>query len=324
MNTRVLLSAENLTVSFASGHGPWRRRVDAVKSVDIAVREGEVLALVGESGCGKTTLARALLRLVTPSAGRVVFDGQPLLELNARALRMARRDMQIIFQDTHASLDPRITVGDSIAEGLRIHRMGDKQAIEDRVLNLLAQVGLEAGHTHRYPHALSGGQRQRAGIARALALRPRFIVADEPVSSLDVSIQWQIIQLLRELKSSMGLTLLFITHNLGLIRHIADRVAVMYAGRIMEIADAQTLLEQPAHPYTRALLASVPRVDPNARWAPDVTADDSPAPMQDSAGCAYRSRCAWARGDCAARVPPLRELADGHAAACWHSNDLKS
>lgn len=324
MNTRVLLSAENLTVSFASGHGPWRRRVDAVKSVDIAVREGEVLALVGESGCGKTTLARALLRLVRPSAGRVMFDGQPLLELNARALRVARRDMQIIFQDTHASLDPRITVGGSIAEGLRIHRMGDQQTIEDRVLTLLAQVGLEAGHAHRYPHALSGGQRQRAGIARALALRPRFIVADEPVSSLDVSIQWQIIQLLRELKSSMGLTLLFITHNLGLIRHIADRVAVMYAGRIVEIADAQTLLEQPAHPYTRALLASVPRADPNAGWAPDVTADDSPAPAPDGAGCAYRSRCAWAENDCAARVPPLRELAGGQAAACWHINTMRS
>ncbi len=322
MGARDLVTVEGLTVTFAAGRALWRRReFQAVRSVDLAIREGEVLALVGESGSGKTTLGRALLRLVEPSAGTVTLGGTRITDLPAAALRAMRREMQIIFQDPFASLDPRMTVGDVVAEGLRIHGIGDRAAQAARVAALLAQVGLEPEHSQRYPHALSGGQRQRVGIARALAVSPRLIVAAEPVSSLDVSIQAQIINLLSELQRNLSLTLLFITHNLGVVRVIADRVAVMYLGRIVEIADTRALFEAPRHPYTRVLLAAVPVPDPRARRAFAVPPGEMPSAIDPPSGCGFRTRCPIARADCAHAVPELEDVGDGHRVACRHHRD---
>jgi oligopeptide/dipeptide ABC transporter ATP-binding protein len=322
MTAPELLTAEALRVSFEQGRGFGRRgRLQAVRNVDLSIREGEVLALVGESGSGKTTLGRALLRLIATDTGRIRFAGTDITGLSARSLRPLRREMQMIFQDPFASLDPRMTVGEIIAEGLRIHSIGDRASRLERVSGLLRLVGLDPAYARHYPHALSGGQRQRVGIARAIAVNPRFIVADEPVSSLDVSVQAQIITLLMELKTRLGLTLLFITHNLGVVRMIADRVAVMYLGRIIELAHAETLFNTPRHPYTRMLLESVPKPDPRSRTAFAIQTGDPPSPISADSGCGYSSRCIHAQEICRVQVPPLEAISEGHRLACLRAQD---
>ena len=319
MNARDLVRVEQLTVTFSSSRTLWqRRKLHAVRSVDLAIGEGEVVALVGESGSGKTTLGRALLRLIEPSAGKVFFGDVEVTAMPAQALRALRREMQIIYQDPFASLDPRMTVGDIIAEGLQIHRIGTRNDRAVRVTELLAEVGLEPEHARRYPHALSGGQRQRVGISRALAVKPRFIVADEPVSSLDVSIQAQIINLLHELKTRLSLTMLFITHNLGVVRLIADRAAAMYLGRIVEVADTESLFERPAHPYTKTLIASIPLPEPRSKRRAAALHGEPPSPIDPPSGCAFRTRCPIATAECAASVPVLEAVGEGHLAACIH------
>jgi oligopeptide transport system ATP-binding protein len=293
--------------------------VRAVDGVSFAIHSGETLALVGESGCGKSTLGRTLLRLHEPTAGKASIDGQDLAALPPSALRAFRRKMQIIFQDPYASLNPRMTVGDTLGEPLIIHGLaGDAAGRKARVAELLHKVGLGADVIHRYPHEFSGGQRQRIGIARALAVEPRFIVADEPVSALDVSIQAQIINLLVALQAKEGLTYLFISHDLKVVRHIATRVAVMYLGRVVELATTALLYAEPKHPYTQALLSAVPQVHPEKRRLRVILEGDVPSPLAPPPGCAFHPRCPVKDkpGECFSVAPPLRTLADGRSVAC--------
>ncbi|HEU4734688.1 MAG TPA: oligopeptide/dipeptide ABC transporter ATP-binding protein [Kofleriaceae bacterium] len=293
--------------------------VQAVTEIDLEIRRGETLGLVGESGCGKSTLGRTILRLVEPSAGRIVFDATELTHLRPRELRPLRRRMQMIFQDPYASLNPRMTVGDAIGEALVIHRLA-ASAVErtERVTELLARVGLRADAARRYPHEFSGGQRQRIGIARALACRPEFVVCDEPISALDVSIQAQIVNLLADLQRAERLTYLFISHDLKIVQHISDRVAVMYLGRIVELAEARTLYRSPKHPYTQALLSAVPRIDPRTRRERILLAGDVPSPIEPPRGCAFHPRCPVKAkpAACAQEIPRLRVLQNGARAAC--------
>ena len=291
-----------------------RSHIDAVDDVSFKLQAGEVVGVVGESGCGKSTLARLILRLIEPSSGTVRFDGEDLLALDSRALRARRKDMQIIFQDPFASLDPRQRVGAILAEPLLIHRVGDRAERRARVLELLGRVGLPADATQRYPHEFSGGQRQRINIARAIALHPRLVVADEPVSALDVSVQSQVLNLLADLKADLGLSYLFISHDLSVIRHICDRVAVMYLGRIVEFADTDALFTQPAHPYTQALLSAIPEPDPKRRRERLVLQGDVPSPEHPPAGCTFHPRCRHALALCSERAPGLRPLGGGQAA----------
>jgi oligopeptide/dipeptide ABC transporter ATP-binding protein len=317
MSAQALVRAERLTTAFEVGRKLWRRNVlKAVDAVDLSVYANEVLALVGESGSGKTTLGRSLLRLVEPTAGQVYFGGRDITCASREQMRGLRREMQIVFQDPFASLDPRMTVAEIVAEGLSIHGIGDRAARRARVVEVLRQVGLDVEHGERYPHALSGGQRQRVGIARALAVNPRFIVADEPVSSLDVSIQAQIINLLDDLRRQLGLTMLFITHNLGVVRIISDRVAVMYLGRVVELAPTKRLFEAAAHPYTRTLLASIPVPDPKARRPLAALQGELPSPLNLPSGCVFRTRCAHAIAACAQHVPALETIEPSHQVAC--------
>ncbi len=293
--------------------------VQAVTDVDLEIRRGETLGLVGESGCGKSTLGRTILRLLEPSAGRILFNATDLTGMSDRELRPLRRNMQMIFQDPYASLNPRMTVGDAIAEPLVIHRLAASAALrQQRVHELLATVGLRADAARRYPHEFSGGQRQRIGIARALACKPEFIVCDEPISALDVSIQAQIVNLLEDLQDAERLTYLFISHDLKIVQHIADRVAVMYLGRIVELADAKTLYRAPKHPYTRALLSAVPRIDPRARHERILLAGDVPSPIDPPGGCAFHPRCPVKDkpAACFHELPRLRVLPNGARAAC--------
>jgi oligopeptide/dipeptide ABC transporter ATP-binding protein len=312
-----LVTARNVTVTFPVRHGLFAgRRFAAVDNVSLDIHRGEVLALVGESGSGKTTLGRALLGLTAPARGEVRFRNIPVRRATDATSRALRREMQIIFQDPYASLDPRMTVGAAVAEGLDIHGIGTRAERTEKVLALLRRVGLDPEHAHRYPHAMSGGQRQRVGIARALALEPSFLVADEPVSSLDVSIQAQIIRLLLELKHERDLTMLFVTHNLGVVRLMADRVAVMYRGRIVECAATDDIFERPAHPYTRLLLDSVPRPDPEHRITGAGPTDTRDLTAGD-AGCAFRARCARSMAECARSAPPLTSRSgETRAVAC--------
>jgi oligopeptide/dipeptide ABC transporter ATP-binding protein len=275
-----------------------------------------VLGLVGESGSGKTTAGRSMLRLIEPTAGEVLFDGVSITALSPRRFRPYSKQMQIIFQDPYASLDPRMTVGDIVGEGLAIHRLAHGEARRERVANLLEQVGLHPDHMHRYAHEFSGGQRQRIGIARALAVEPRFIVADEPVSALDVSIQAQIVNLLQDLREALGLTLLFISHDLSVVEYVSDRVAVMYLGRVMEIAPARRLYASPQHPYTEALLSGVPVPEPRARRQRILLEGEVPSPIDPPSGCVFRTRCPIATEDCARVLPPLERVAEGHYKAC--------
>ena len=315
-----LLAVEGLAKHYAVRSGVVRARtigtVRAVDGVSFQVRRGETLALVGESGCGKSTTARLVTRLLEPTAGRVVFDGQDVTRAAGAELRALRRRVQIVFQDPFASLNPRQTVGDTIAEPMVVHGMGNAAARRARVHELLALVGLQPFHADRYPHAFSGGQRQRIGISRALAVRPDLLVCDEPVSALDVSVQAQVVNLLRDLQAQFGLGYLFIAHDLAVVRHMADRVAVMYLGRIVETADTGALFAAPSHPYTRALLAAIPRPDPRLRGRIVPTEGDPPSALDPPPGCRFHPRCPHAEAVCRTEDPVLRMLGEGREVAC--------
>jgi oligopeptide transport system ATP-binding protein len=315
-----LLEVKALTKYFPVIKGVVRaRRIGEIKAVDgvsFEVRPGETLGLVGESGCGKTTTGRLILRLLEPTGGAVFYRGVELTRLRPRAMDGYRRQLQIIFQDPYASLNPRLTVGDAIAEPLIAHGLADRRAARQRVLQLLDVVGLAPFHYNRYPHEFSGGQRQRVGIARALVLEPEFIVADEPVSALDMSIQAQIINLLQRIQAEFGLTFLFISHDLGVIRHISDRVMVMYLGKIVEMADADELFRHPLHPYTQALLSAVPSARPGAAKPRILLAGDVPSPLNPPAGCRFHTRCPKAMPRCRQEEPIWKEVGSGHYTAC--------
>jgi oligopeptide transport system ATP-binding protein len=317
------MSAPLLSVRGLAKHFPVRRSaagaravVKAVDGVDLDLDAGRTLGLVGESGCGKTTLGRLVLRLVEPTAGSVVFEGTDLLALPPGPMRRMRRRLSIIFQDPIGSLDPRMRVADIVGEPLRIFGEGGPAERRARVADLLARVGLRPEHGARFPHEFSGGQRQRIGIARALALNPALVVCDEPVSALDVSIQAQIVNLLMDLQAEFGLAYLFVAHDLSVVRHIADRVAVMYLGRVVEEGPKRALFAAPLHPYTRALLAAVPVPNPRAAARPAPLAGEIPSPLDPPSGCHFRTRCPLAVPRCAAEAPPLREAAPGHRVAC--------
>jgi peptide/nickel transport system ATP-binding protein/oligopeptide transport system ATP-binding protein len=324
-----LVEARNLVKHFPIRGGILGRAVATVQAVDgvsFEIRRGETLGLVGESGCGKTTVGRLLLRLIEPTAGSIVFDGTDITRVSGPALKQYRRRMQIIFQDPYASLDPRTPIGDSIGEGLRIHGIGSPSERREKVRRMMDMVGLAPYHYRRYPHEFSGGQRQRIGIARALVLEPDLIVCDEPVSALDVSIQAQVLNILKSLQRELGLTYVFIAHNMGVVEHISDRVAVMYLGRIAEIADRRELFRSPEHPYTQALMSAIPIPDPELRRRRIILRGDVPSPVNPPSGCRFHPRCqlrAELGGPdiCAAEVPPLIENARAgasgdHAVAC--------
>jgi oligopeptide transport system ATP-binding protein len=321
-----LLEIRDLKKHFPVGEGLFSRNKGAVKAVDgvsLTVEEGETLGIVGESGCGKSTLGRTILRLIEPTSGEVVFQGKNLVTMSQRELREMRRQMQIIFQDPYASLNPRMRVGNIVGEGLEIHKLAKGKAKRDRVMELLHQVGLREDHYGRYPHEFSGGQRQRIGIARALAVNPKFIVADEPVSSLDVSIQAQIINLLQELQEKMHLTYFFISHDLRVVEHISHRVAIMYLGKVVEIAKSETIYQDAKHPYTRALLSSVPMLDISQRKEHVILQGDVPSPVHPPPGCAFHPRCAYREAICDKTEPPLDFAADGHGVACHVFGPIK-
>lgn len=313
-----LLRVRDLEVHFPFGNR-WlgrRRVVRAVDGVDLDVARGEVVGLVGESGSGKTTLGRAVLRLVEPTAGSVVFDGQPIGELERAGLRTLRRRMQVVFQDPYTALSPRMQIRQIVAEPLRLHSLVERGAEETRVAELLDQVGLEPYMMDRYPHEMSGGQRQRIAIARALAVEPEFIVADEPVSALDVSVRAQILSILLDLKERHGIALLFISHDLGVVDRVADRIAVMYRGKIVEIASAERIMEAPSHPYTRALVSAVPVADPEARRERIRLRGEPASATEELTGCPFAPRCPEAVEECGRVIPPLEETRPGHRVAC--------
>ncbi len=316
MTQTTLVEIKNLTKHFPAAHGQVVRAVDGVS---FNIQKGETFGLVGESGCGKTTVGRCLLRLIEPTSGEIRFDGQDLLQLGKGELRALRRRLQIVFQDPYSSLNPRMKVGDIIGEPLIVHRIGNKQERKDRVAELLKVVKLDPDYANRYPHQFSGGQRQRIGIARALALNPDFIVADEPVSALDVSVQAQVVNLLQDLQEQFGLTYLFISHGLAVVEHISTRVGVMYLGKLVELAPALELYQTPKHPYTQALLASIPLPDPEqtrtrARIA---LGGEVPTPLNPPSGCRFHTRCPYAMEKCKITEPEFKEVAPGHFAACF-------
>jgi len=321
-----LLEVRQLRTWFDADSGVFSRgkgKIKAVDDVSFAIEPGEVLGLVGESGSGKTTVGRTVLRLIDPTAGAILYRGTDIAHLSQAALRMFRRHAQPIFQDPFASLNPRMHVEEIVAEPLVVHGIGrSRDERRDRVVEILRLVGLHPDHRDRYPHEFSGGQRQRIGIARALAAGPEFIVADEPVSALDVSIQAQVMNLLRDLKRRLGLTMLFIAHDIAVVEYISDRVIVMYLGRIMESAPARELNRHPKHPYTEALLSAVPVPDPDRRGKRIVLQGDIPSPINPPSGCVFRTRCPYTMADCAKAVPALREVSPGHLKACIRDDIL--
>jgi oligopeptide transport system ATP-binding protein len=314
-----LLEISNLKKYFPVRRGFWRSGSDSLKAIDgvsLAIEDSETIGLVGESGCGKSTVGRCLLRLVEPSAGEIRFEGRDIVGLPKHEMRALRRSMQIIFQDPFASLDPRMRVGDIVGEGLEIHGIAFGRAKRERVIELLARVGLREEHYGRYPHEFSGGQRQRIGIARALILEPRFIVADEPVSALDVSIQAQILNLLGELQRERRLTFLFISHDLRVVEHMSHRVAIMYLGKLVEIGAKQTIFSDPKHPYTRALLSAVPKIGLGEKRERMMLQGDVPSPINPPSGCSFHTRCPFAEKICREIEPVLTPDASGRAVAC--------
>ncbi len=318
-----LLEVTELAKHYPTGRGLLGRASGVVRAVDgvsFQIARGETLALVGESGCGKSTTARLVVRLIEPTAGKVRFDGQEVA--GRAALRALRRRVQVVFQDPYASLNPRLTVGEAIAEPMEVHGIGDTAARAARVEELLGLVGLAPWQAARYPHQFSGGQRQRIGIARALAVRPELVVCDEPVSALDVSIQAQVVNLLKDLQERFGLSYLFIAHDLAVVRHMADRVAVMYLGQIVETAPKRDLFANPRHPYTRALLAAIPHPDPRRRGRVTPPGGDVPSPVNPPPGCRFHTRCPIAIDKCRVEDPPFVDYGGGHFAACWRAREV--
>jgi oligopeptide/dipeptide ABC transporter ATP-binding protein len=339
MEKNVLLQVEGLVKHFPLRKGTFRRSkaaVRAVDGIDLFIREGETLGLVGESGCGKTTAGRSILRLLEPTAGKILFrsrrmsemmgaaaEGVDVAKATPRQMHALRRDMQIIFQDPYSSLNPRMTVGAIVGEPLLVHNLARGSAREDRVLEVLTAVGLKAEHMKRYPHEFSGGQRQRIGIARALVLEPQLVVCDEPVSALDVSIQAQVLNLLEDLQREFGLTYLFVAHNLSVVKHISGRVAVMYLGRIVELASTERLFADPRHPYTEALVSAVPVPEPDITVERIILEGDVPSPVNPPSGCHFHPRCRNAIDACRTQPPTYRDLGDEHFVACHRSEELK-
>ncbi|MGQ9481765.1 ABC transporter ATP-binding protein [Chloroflexus sp.] len=322
-----LIEIKDLRMHFPVTRGIiFQRRVGTVKAVDgvsFSIKRSETLGLVGESGCGKSTTGRAILQLYRPTSGQVLFEGTDLTKLKGNALRQMRRRVQMIFQDPYASLNPRMTVGDIIAEPIRVHKLREGRAVRERVEELLHLVGLNPAFANRYPHEFSGGQRQRIGIARALAVEPDFVVCDEPVSALDVSIQAQVVNLLEELQDKLGLTYLFIAHDLSVVNHISDRVAVMYLGKVVELAEGPKLYSMPLHPYTQALLSAVPIPDPKVEKQRRriILEGDVPSPLNPPPGCHFHTRCPIAIQKCKEEEPPFVDYGNGHLAACWRARE---
>jgi oligopeptide/dipeptide ABC transporter ATP-binding protein len=323
MTYQTLVEVKELTKHFPAAH---KQIVRAVDGVSFTIQRGETFGLVGESGCGKTTVGRCLLRLIEPTGGEIRFDRRNLLELNRKELRALRRRMQIIFQDPYSSLNPRMKVGQIVGEPLIVHGIGKRNERRERVAELLRIVGLEPDYANRYPHQFSGGQRQRIGIARALALNPDFIVADEPVSALDVSVQAQVVNLLQDLQEQFGLTYLFISHGLAVVKHISSRVGVMYLGKLVELALADEIYSRPLHPYTQALLVAIPMADPESpRREAHRLGGDVPTPLDPPSGCRFHTRCPYAMEQCKIEEPKFAEITPGHWAACFlHESQHKS
>lgn len=321
----LLLKVEHLKKYFPIQSGILAKKSGEVKAVDdlsFDVYEGETLGIVGESGCGKSTTGRAIMRLLEPTSGKITFDDVELTDLSSKEMRKMRRDIQMVFQDPYASLNPRHTVGKILEEPLIVHGIGNSKERKERVQEYLEIVGLSSYHAKRYPHQFSGGQRQRIGIARALMTNPRLIIADEPVSALDVSIQAQVLNLMQKLQQDLKLTYIFIAHDLGVVRHISDRVGVMYLGRIVELADSESLYREPLHPYTQALLSAVPIPDPTHHREQILLEGDIPSPSDPPVGCSFHTRCPYATDICKFTVPIFRKVKPGHAVACHLYNDV--
>ena len=328
MNTPIV-ETRGLKMYFPVGRtitGKPRRLLKAVDDVSFAIGKGQTFGLVGESGCGKTTIGRCLVRLYQPTEGQILFDGQDVARLGEKELAPYRRRMQIVFQDPYASLDPRMTIGDIVGEGIDIHHLAENEKDRhDKIIALLERVGLNSEHANRYCHEFSGGQRQRVGIARALAVNPEFIVCDEPVSALDVSIQAQVVNMFEDLQQEMGLTYLFIAHDLSVVKHISNRIGVMYLGKMVELADSYELITHSIHPYTRSLISAIPVADPiTARQSKRIVLQgDVPSPLNPPSGCRFRTRCPYADEQCANEVPEFKEVSTGHWAACHHLDRVK-